>query len=708
MRESEDRASIRAKARAFEQALRPEQRKELGQFFSGVRLGKLLAHAALHAGMRNVLDPMAGHGDLLDASLEAATECGVKLDRLDGIEIDPTTAKACRARLAAITLDSAVPSQSIVTADAFDPRSIASLKCAGYDLVITNPPFVRYQARNAGDGAADKIRSGVAAIAGELLSGEDKHVWELLVDGYSGLADLSVPAWLLSALMVKPGGRLALVVPATWRSRDYADVIRYLLLRCFSLELIVEDKQPGWFSDALVRTHLIVAQRLDGKEAAKPLGARTAWRSALWLQIGPEAADADSLIGASFAGENPERQFAAWARGKCPDRRTGISVRRFHSDEEWASVATHAKRKRWYYKLESSDDDLPLFARGRVNSPLAIPDALRDIWPHGLSDSGLVTLEQAGIQVGQGLRTGCNSFFYVTACGAPDDDMVEVESSSVFSHRRFSVPADAIRPVLRRQSELSSLEREQGPAGRVLDLRRWVLSEDAIIVAEAKGAYIARGETPPRIMPDGLADFIRTAATLPLEHNHKRRIPELSAVRTNIRIPRAYQTTPRFWYMLPEFTPRHLPAAFVPRIIQGLAWVASNRDPVIVIDANFSTFWAPQGAWSCHALKAFLNSTWCLTFMEALGTPLGGGALKLEATHLRRIPVPALSSAAKVELDKAGKALTRNAADIKSHIDAIVLASIFTNLSSKTALSHMSKALTERATSLSAARQRAA
>ena len=26
--------------------------------------------------------------------------------------------------------------------------------------------------------------------------------------------------------------------------------------------------------------------------------------------------------------------------------------------------------------------------------------------------------------------------------------------------------------------------------------------------------------------------------------------------------------------------------------------------------------------------------------MEALGTPMGGGALKLEATHLRRLPVP--------------------------------------------------------------------
>ena len=30
--------------------------------------------------------------------------------------------------------------------------------------------------------------------------------------------------------------------------------------------------------------------------------------------------------------------------------------------------------------------------------------------------------------------------------------------------------------------------------------------------------------------------------------------------------------------------------------------------------------------------------------MEAIGTPMGGGALKLEATHLRRLPLPTLSS----------------------------------------------------------------
>lgn len=709
MPDLEDRERIRAAARAYEQALPSGQRKRLGQFFSGVRLGKLLTHLALSADTRAVLDPMAGHGDLLDATWEAAAECSIRLERLDGIEIDPATAAACAARLTAITSDGNALKPEVIAADAFDPASIAALPCPTYELVITNPPYVRYQARSDGTSPDDKVRSGVIATARARMKASERVLWERLVQGYSGLADLSVPAWLLSALMVKPGGRLALVVPATWRSRDYADVIRYLLLRCFALEFIVEDQQPGWFSDALVRTHLIVARRLDPPDAARPVGARSTWPSALWLQIGPEAADERSLVGGAFGGACPERQFAAWVRNNCSAARRGVSVRRFALGEEWDSLAPRISRRRWYHQLERSAADLPLFVNGRAHNTPVIPDALRDILPANLSADAMVTLEQAGIQVGQGLRTGCNFFFYVTACNSAEDDMVRVQASSVFNHRRFSVPAAALRPVIRRQSEVASFERGSDCSGRVVDLRQWVLPEDAFLVARASSTYEACGETPPQTMPDELADYVRTAAQTPLAGKDEgKRIPDLSAVHTNTRAPRDGRVTPRFWYMLPNFTPRHLPAAFVPRVNHGLAWVESNRDPAILIDANFSTFWSVTDDWPRHALKALLNSAWCRVFMEAVGTSLGGGALKLEATHLRRMPIPVLSAAAKAALNDAGTQLKRNAADIQFRIDGLVLEAIASVPSSGVHLSQLAKAMIDRAHSLSAARQRAA
>src|SRR5690606_26424886 len=121
--------------------------------------------------------------------------------------------------------------------------------------------------------------------------------WQVLAGYYSGLADLSIPSCLLSGLLVRPGGRLALVVPATWRSRAYADVLRYMLLRCFQIEAIVEDTESSWFSDALVRTHLIIARRLSDEEISLPLMQRTDWPTVAWIRVSPEAADSSSLVG---------------------------------------------------------------------------------------------------------------------------------------------------------------------------------------------------------------------------------------------------------------------------------------------------------------------------------------------------------------------------------------------------------------------------
>lgn len=704
---AEARDTIREAARAYEAALPAEQRKQLGQFFTGVRLGKLLAHLAIDSNTRTILDPMAGHGDLLDATREAAGECGITLGRLDGIEIDSATASMCRDRLSAISAEHGTSDQKIVTGNAFALKSLKGLPERGYDLVITNPPFVRYQTRNGNGTQSEAARAGLLEIADSRLSGDEGDIWKVLIKDYSGLADLSVPAWLLAGLMVRPGGRFALVVPATWRSRNYADVIRYLLLRCFSLEVIVADTQPGWFSDALVRTHLIVARRLQPEETHEPLCARDHWRHARWLQIAPDAANDQSLVSAAFEGQHPEAAFATWIRSKTATAPRSIEVRDFDLRHEWTTLQSRISRLRWYRKLERGGADLPLFADLSGPAPVTIPDTLRNMLPPHAEPGPVVSLEAAGVQVGQGLRTGCNRFFYVTACGSSAGGMELVKTSPAFGSCQFCVPSGALRPVLHRQSEIDYLGRGEMPPGRVLDLRGWVLPEDAKLVAEARAAYTARGETPPRTMPDGLAAFVRHAAVEPLAGSDKQ-IPTLSAVRTNVRIPRNNKITPRFWYMLPDFATRHLPAAFVARINHTVPWVETNCDTPLLIDANFSTFWASEGDWTRYSLKALLNSIWCRAFMETLGTPLGGGALKLEATHLRQMLVPSLTDGAKVALDAAGKNIGRDAASVQAQIDVVVLQAIFPEQMAESVVSGLARDMAGQTDIMRSVRQRMA
>lgn len=709
MRGYEAHRIVRNAARAYEQTLDPAQRKRLGQFFTGVPLGKLLAHLALQPGTGTVLDPMAGHGDLLDATCEAAAERGNFIARFDGIEIDKTTADTCRERLAVIIPEGSTPDFSILAADAFDPATLDALPVPSYDLVITNPPYVRYQTRNGNRATTHPARAGLERIVGSRHTGVESTIWKVLAQNYSGLADLSVPAWILAGCLVRPRGRLALVVPATWRSRDYAHVIRYLLLRCFVLESIVADTQPGWFSDALVRTHLIIARRLDPFDAQQCLSGRERWPEARWLHIAPAAADERSLVGAAFEGEHPEAEFAAWVRADVADMVPGIEARSFDLHHEWITLHPRISRQRWYSVLEGASHDLPLFSASQKPAPPAIPKALRDLLPSAADTAKLVLLEDAGIKVGQGLRTGCNGFFYVTACGTAGHDGEQVNASPALGGTKFPVPSGALHPVLRRQAEMHIVERGEVPAGRVLDLRAWVLPEDLRFVTDAHPAYEQHRINPPHVMPTVLAAFVRYAATVSLEGSaDSSPIPELSAVRTNVRQPGRKGVIPRFWYMLPDFAPRHLPAAFTPRVNQGTPWTECNMDPPLLIDANFSTFWMPDGGWTRFALKALLNSVWCRAFMEVAGTPLGGGALKLEATHLRQMPVPILTKEARSALDAAGKKLTRNSEDVKAHIDRIILQAILLGTMQEASLLELARQMAMQTSAHCAARQRAA
>jgi hypothetical protein len=370
------------------------------------------------------------------------------------------------------------------------------------------------------------------------------------------------------------------------------------------------------------------------------------------------------------------------------------------------SLRTQAAGRHWYHRLERDEDGLPLFAADRSAPRLFVPDALKDVLPFDFAPESVVALEDAGIQVGQGLRTGCNLFFYVTAIGPSEPGFVRVRTSTLFDESELDVPESILIPVVRRQAEMHLMETGGDLEGRVLDLREWVLPEDVPVVNGARAVYESQGKAPARVMPRELAAYVQKAAGTKVKDGTY--VRELSAVRTNVRAGRASETIPRFWYMLPDFAPRHIPAAFVARVNSGLPWAMANREPRVLVDANFSTFWSPSGNWSGHALKALLNSAWCRAFMEATGTPLGGGALKLEATHLRRMPIPALSNDAKVELDLAGRKLTRTADDVQAHIDRIILDELLTKVSSRLSSAQLANAMTSRAETLSVARRKVA
>ncbi len=164
-----------------------------------------------------------------------------------------------------------------------------------------------------------------------------------------------------------------------------------------------------------------------------------------------------------------------------------------------------------------------------------------------------------GISVSQGLRTGANQFFYVDVRDK-DSEELAVEPNRTFGIAQLRVPSSYLAPVLRKQAELGDGFRLDASllTGRALVLHDVALAEDL----KNTGEKIRQVGSRLHTMPQELATFVRTVARTNVGTNSEPKwIPELSAVRTNVRNINANDTksSPRFWYMLPAFAPRHRP-----------------------------------------------------------------------------------------------------------------------------------------------------
>lgn len=643
------------------------RRKRLGQYFSGTKLGQLLAALASADQATSIIDPMAGNGDMLVACRQF---CAIST-LFGAMEIDPIALKACVER---------IPEATSILGNAFAPESIEQFTMKQWDLVITNPPYVRYQSLASGAGEDFYIPSGqevrdqlLAAIDNAVaLDIEDKRLFKQLALAYSGLADLAVPSWILCAVLCAPNGRLALVLPESWLSRDYAFVVHYLLLRWFKIKYIVEDSHAAWFPDVQVKTTLLVADRIPRKSSAFD------WKRTdmfLRIRLSGSTVGVGGIVENVFdrAEKNPEQAFAKLASAWLT---SGIGERTSMVEAELVSlsgVAGNLKRacikRKWLREIEASS----LVSHKVPTETYSMPTALAK-WLGDLPHSEITSLHFFGVRVGQGLRTGANFFFYADAINESLDE-VELQMSKEFGSVTIKVPKAFVLPVIRKQVELPKghVVEAKELKGRVLAFQYSALPEDIIpikIENEATSSY--------KEIPRPLADFIRAADELEID-NEGKHIRQLSAVAPNVRAGGSKKAqVPRFWYMLPDFTLRHRPDLLVARVNSGSPRSFLNKNREAIVDANFSTIWLNANSVADNwGLLALMNSTWFRAALELSAAIMGGGALKVEASHLLRIPLPKLTQADWLALSRLGSKLTTESNDeLQVEIDELLCSAL--------------------------------
>lgn len=243
----------------------PTLRKERGAFFTPSEITQFVVNWAIRTPGDLALEPSAGDAAFLVAAVERLRALSPRKDSrptVNGVEIHAHSARVAQQRVREAGGRAQIRQGDFFTVA---PEPI-------YDTVIGNPPYIRYQDFSG----ESRARSREAALRGGV--------------SLSGLASSWAAFTIHSAMFLKPGGRLGLVLPAELLSVNYAAPVRRFLFNRFrDVQLVLFDEQV--FPEAEADVVLLLADGyLEGpahhatirqsKNAADltSLGAGQVWR----------------------------------------------------------------------------------------------------------------------------------------------------------------------------------------------------------------------------------------------------------------------------------------------------------------------------------------------------------------------------------------------------------------------------------------------
>lgn len=214
---------------------RYDKTKQNGRHYTPPALARFLASRAarrLSSGKSlRILDPACGDGELLVAAYSVLSAQGWNVAELVGCDVDEQAVDQARERLADLAAKTSLHAGDFLEA-ANDPE-----KHAGFDLIITNPPYVRTQ------------------VLGAQLSGLLSARF-----GLTGRVDLTHPFVALSKQLLSKGGVLALLCSNRFLSTKSGINVRKVLSEDFNLHEIFDLGDTKLFRAAVLPA-VVIASR---------------------------------------------------------------------------------------------------------------------------------------------------------------------------------------------------------------------------------------------------------------------------------------------------------------------------------------------------------------------------------------------------------------------------------------------------------------
>lgn len=194
-----------------------------GGYYTPKKIAEFLSKWAIHSDTQKILEPSCGDGNFVEAAILRFKELGIHGNKLKGRikAIELIEEESLKAKMRAKLLG--VNSTTVVNSDFF--QYLNSNGVDRYDAVLGNPPFIRYQ------NFPEEHRTLAITMMQELGLHPNK------------LTNIWVPFLVVSASLLKPNGRLAMVIPAELFQVKYAEETRVFLSNFFERITIITFKK---------------------------------------------------------------------------------------------------------------------------------------------------------------------------------------------------------------------------------------------------------------------------------------------------------------------------------------------------------------------------------------------------------------------------------------------------------------------------------
>lgn len=217
------------------------QRKSLGAFYSPWSLVGPMAAWAITRADQSVLDPSCGDGIFLEAAAHRLRHLGATPERtaslLHAVDLNPDAARITQDRLRA--------ELGRPFANARASSFFALPPSEPVDVVIGNPPYIRYQEFAGGARREALARAASAGVQLTRLASSWAHFVAHAVE------------------FLRPGGRLAIILPAELIHTSYAAPLRDHLRRSFA-EVHVVSFRRAVFPEVQEEVVVLLAAGKDG------------------------------------------------------------------------------------------------------------------------------------------------------------------------------------------------------------------------------------------------------------------------------------------------------------------------------------------------------------------------------------------------------------------------------------------------------------